>query len=58
MGIGDCFRGYIPKPQVMIDDQKVSDWRRLIQVHPNGCDGQKVEEDRTSLRSSGELERV
>ncbi|MGY2893080.1 hypothetical protein [Deinococcus sp. UYEF24] len=52
MGIGDCFRGYLPKPQVMIDDQNVSEWRRLIQVHPNRCDGQTVEEYRMSLRSS------
>ena len=31
----DCFRAFLPKPQVMIDDQAVSAWRRLVQVHPN-----------------------
>ena len=50
MGIGECFRGYVPKPQVMIDDQNVSDWRRLIQVHPNGCDGQTVQDYAASLQ--------
>lgn len=51
MGLSACFHGYLPKPQVMIDDQKVSDWRRLLQVHPNGCDGQTVETYRASLNT-------
>ena len=44
-----CFVGFIPKPQVMIDDQNVSAWRRLLQVHPNSCDGQSVQSYRDQL---------
>ncbi|RJF71309.1 DUF705 domain-containing protein [Deinococcus cavernae] len=36
VGLEDCFTAFLPKPHVMIDDQPVSDWRRLVYVHPNG----------------------
>ncbi len=44
-----CFVGFIPKPQVMIDDQNVSAWRRLLQVHPNRCDKQSVQSYRDQM---------
>jgi hypothetical protein len=34
LGIENCFRAFLPKPNVIIDDQAPSDWRRLIHVHP------------------------
>jgi hypothetical protein len=37
-GIADCFLAFLPKPDVLLDDQHISDWRRLQQVHPNECD--------------------
>lgn len=42
-GIAGCFTGFLPKPQVMIDDQQVSAWKRLLQVHPNSCVGQSAQ---------------
>lgn len=30
-----CFAGFLPKPNVMIDDQRVAEWRALVEVHPN-----------------------
>ena len=33
--IEDCFVGLLPKPQVLIDDQRVGEWRNLVQLHPN-----------------------
>src|SRR5258706_6878851 len=50
-GIADCFEAYLPKPNVMIDDQKVTDWPRLLQVHPSGCPQRTLDE------YSAELER-
>ena len=35
LGIADCFVGFLPKPNLMIDDQEVSEWRYLTQIHPN-----------------------
>jgi hypothetical protein len=37
LGIADCFRGFLPKPHLLIDDQPVPEWRRLITVHPLNC---------------------
>lgn len=37
-GIADCFLAFLPKPDVLLDDQDIADWRRLRQVHPNECD--------------------
>ncbi|WP_027710103.1 hypothetical protein [Zooshikella ganghwensis] len=36
-GIEKIFKGFLPKPQVMIDDLNINEWRNLIQVHPNSC---------------------
>ncbi len=47
-GIADCFQAFLPKPDVLLDDQTIADWRRLHQVHPNEA-GQLVE----SLRELG-----
>ncbi len=34
LGIVDCFEGFLPKPDVMIDDQLISEWRNLQLLHP------------------------
>ena len=34
-GIADCFVAFLPKPQVLIDDQTVQEWRQLLQVAPS-----------------------
>ncbi len=36
-GLADCFTAFLPKPDILLDDQNVADWRRLRQVHPNEC---------------------
>jgi hypothetical protein len=33
-GIEDCFIGFLPKPNVYIDDQPVHDWRNCRHVLP------------------------
>lgn len=34
LGITDCFIGFLPKPQMIIDDQEFADWRNLIHERP------------------------
>lgn len=41
-GIDDCFEAFLPKPNVAIDDVQISQWRSLIEVHPNECTGESV----------------
>ncbi|CAM3439389.1 hypothetical protein DESA109040_12685 [Deinococcus saxicola] len=49
-GLGDCFRAFLPKPQVFIDDQHFSNWRRLVHVLLVGCGDQTVEDYRAALK--------
>ena len=34
LGIEACFASFLAKPNVVIDDQPLAGWRRLLQVHP------------------------
>ena len=34
-GIADCFIGFLPKPNLLIDDVKISKWKNLTEIHPN-----------------------
>jgi hypothetical protein len=33
LALEGCFRAFLPKPHVVIDDQPPPDWRHLIHVH-------------------------
>jgi hypothetical protein len=47
--LADCFAGFLPKPQVMIDDQPVSDWRRTIEIYAGQVSAMSVEAYRSRL---------
>ena len=49
-GLEDCFAAFLPKPDVLLDDQAVGEWRRLLNVHPAECHGQSVATYRERLR--------
>jgi hypothetical protein len=34
LGVEDCFAAFLPKPNIIIDDQSPAEWRQLIHVHP------------------------
>ena len=38
LGIAGCFVGFLPKPEVLIDDVPIARWR-LKELHPNECRG-------------------
>lgn len=50
-GIADCFQAFLPKPQALLDDQEITEWRRLRQVHPNTCHRLTVEDYRHGQRN-------
>lgn len=35
LGISELFAGFLPKPEILIDDVNPSDWRQLRWFHPN-----------------------
>ena len=37
LGIAGLFAGFLPKPQVLLDDRAMSEWQRVIEVHPAEC---------------------
>jgi hypothetical protein len=45
LGIAHCFVGFLPKPQILIDDQHPSDWRLLKWLHTNEVDGFPDDQD-------------
>ena len=42
-GVEKCFVGFLPKPDLAIDDLSFSEWRGLLQVHPNECPDNTIE---------------
>lgn len=34
LGISDCFVSYLPKPNLIIDDQAIGEWRMLRHEYP------------------------
>ena len=48
-GIESCFSGFLPKPEVALDDMNFSNWRNLLQVHPNECHGNTVDSYREKI---------
>lgn len=58
LGLADLFVGFLPKPQVIIDDQKVMSWRRLIEVHPGRCSAMSTERYRKAVTGEVPLNEV
>lgn len=50
LGLAPCFIAFLPKPNVLIDDQDFTDWRRCIEVHPRSAASLTLDdyEERTS----------
>ena len=44
LGIEECFVAYLPKPDALIDDQLIGEWRRFVQVHPGRCANMTLED--------------
>lgn len=38
LGIGHCFIGFLPKPEIYVDDQPVSNWHFCRHLYPTQAD--------------------
>ena len=56
LGLHDLFVAFLPKPQVIIDDQNVLSWRRLVQVHPGRCAAMSSDQYRRAVTGEVPLE--
>lgn len=43
-GIDSCFVDFLPKPNLLLDDQGMNEWRTLKCVHPTACEGRTLED--------------
>lgn len=43
LGLEECFSGFLPKPNVVIDDQDIHEWKRFIHIHPLQIDEQSID---------------
>jgi len=48
-GIADYFLGFLPKPNIALDDVPFAKWRNLLEVHPNVCPSYTVEMYKESI---------
>ena len=48
-GVADYFTAFLPKPNVLIDDQSAMEWPRSIAVHPSSCVGHSLDDYRGML---------
>jgi hypothetical protein len=55
-GVAHCFQAFLPKPQIIVDDQQPKAWRKILHVHPSQCSSQTtVEEYREELKKPRSL---
>jgi hypothetical protein len=53
LGIESCFANFLPKPNILIDDQAPADWRRCVYVHPAEAPSRTVQEYEAMLIAGG-----
>jgi len=44
LGIEACFAGFLPKPNVLVDDMPMERWPSLVRVHPNEAVSKTVDD--------------
>jgi len=44
LGLEGCFSGFLPKPNILIDDVALADWHMLMRVHPNEAVSKTVQD--------------
>jgi len=49
--IENCFKAFLPKPNVLIDDQELATWRRFTLVHPLNVSDKTIETYRKLIDS-------
>ena len=38
LGLAGCFVAFLPKPNILVDDQRVAEWRTCTELHPANCE--------------------
>ena len=46
LGLTDCFRAFLPKPNIVLDDEGFASWRSIAEIHPSSCHGLGIDDYR------------
>lgn len=49
LGIESCFVAFLPKPNILIDDQEIDAWKRFRVIHPLSISESTVEQYLSAL---------
>lgn len=49
VGLHDCFVDFLPKPNILVDDREVKEWRTCITIHPLNSAGQTLDSYREKM---------
>jgi hypothetical protein len=49
VGLGACFKGFLPKPNLLLDDANVGSWN-MLQLHPAECSSLTADEVLSKLK--------
>ena len=49
LGIADCFIAFLPKPNVLIDDQPQANWPQCITIHPSNCGDSRLADFKSKI---------
>jgi phosphoglycolate phosphatase-like HAD superfamily hydrolase len=52
LGIAECFERFLPKPNVILDDQRMDQWPRSLHVYPAQCESLEAEDYCTRLEET------
>ena len=44
LGIAALFTAFLPKPNILIDDLDVAEWRQFVQIHPQTAATQELQD--------------
>jgi predicted HAD superfamily phosphohydrolase YqeG len=47
LDLADCFEAFLPKPNVILDDEELASWRGVVSVHPASCRGRTIDDYET-----------
>jgi len=53
LGIAGCFKGFLPKPEVLIDDMPIAKWHRLMEILPANASSMTADEVKEALEHIG-----
>jgi predicted HAD superfamily phosphohydrolase YqeG len=56
LNIVDLFTAFLSKPNMLLDDQEIKDWKYLIEVHPISCNSKTLDNYKQQLANKVKID--